>query len=236
MRFQHLTASLVAAVLVSSASMGAHATTVTQFTSASQLSTQDQAFAITPAVFTVSPGPSLSLTSGAQGITFSRASGQFEIDQANYNYGDTAFSNGTKLVGAGGFQGAGSGGPINLTFALPVSEFGLNIEDFFYGPFTVAFTAYDPGGISLGTFMAGGVGGTTLSFEGLKVTGDTISRISFSDTGSGGSNNLIFGNISDGNPSASPPVASTPEPSSLVLLGSGILSMAAIRRRRLFGR
>ena len=216
--------------------MGAHATTVTQLTSASQLSPQDQAFAITPAYGTVSAGPSLRLTSGTQAITFSRASGQFEIDQAGVTYGDTAFSNGTKLVGAGGFQGAGSGGPISVTFTLPVSEFGLNIEEFNSGPFIVSFTAYDAGGTSLGTFNAPGLSGLALSFEGLSVTGDTISRIAFSDSGSGGSNNLIFGNISDGNPSAAPPVATTPEPSSMVLLGSGILSLAAMSRRRLFSK
>ena len=237
MRFHPIAASLVAAVLVSSASMAAHATTVTQLTSASQLSPQDQAFAITPAVFTISPGPSLSLTSGAQGITFSRASGQFEIDQANYNYGATAFSSGTKLVGAGGFQGAGSGGPVSLTFTLPVTQFGLNIEDFdSFGAFIVSFTAYDAGGTSLGTFTASAIDGLTLGFEGLSVTGDTISRISFTDTGSGADNNLMFGNIVYGSPATLPPIASTPEPSSLILLGSGILSMAAMGRRRLFSR
>ena len=235
MRFGNVAPLVVAAVLVGSASMAAHATTVTQLTSASQLSAQDQAFAITPAYGTTSPGPSLSLTSGSQAITFSRSSGQFEIDQAGVTYGNTAFLSGTKLVGAGGYQGAGSGGPVSLAFTLPVTQFGLNIEDFdSSGSFIVSFTAYDAGGTSLGTFMANGVSGSALSFEGLTVTGDTISKISFTDSAAGGSNNLLFGNISYGNPTAIPPVASTPEPSSLVLLGSGILSLAAMARRRRF--
>ena len=164
-------------------------------------------------------------------LTFSRSAGQFEVDQAGYNYGGTAFANNTYLVGAGGFQGSGSGGPVTLTFATPVIQFGTNIEDFDLAgngtnnPYFIDFQAFDPTGASLGNFTStrGCSDNSCLSFEGLTVSGNSIGSISFYDSPSNlnsSSNNLLFGNVAlrRWETDLQPPAAVTPEPSSLLLL------------------
>ncbi len=222
----------------------------TQVTSASGLSGNDITLGIVSAaqpVGYVSPGNSISFITGDQ-LVFSRASGQFEVDEAGVTYGGTAFHNNTNLVGAGGFQGPGDGGPITLNFTIPVIQFGLNIEDFNSGLYTVDFTAYDASGhVILSNLTASGndpsTGGTgTLSFEGVTaaqdpLTGiyaDPISRVVFDDSAAGGSNNLLFGNIEFapvGSTLQAPPPAVTPEPSSLALLGTGLASLVCLGRR-----
>ena len=220
-----------------------HATTVTQLTSVSQLSPNDTAFVDKDAVGTTYAGPSVAFSNGNDRLTFSRTSGAYETDQANFNYGDTAFANGTVLVGAGGFQGAGDGKSITITFAVPVIQFGMNIEDFEdagtgSGKYTILFDALDPSGNLIANTIYDSVGcsdNSCLSFEGLTVSGDSISSITFSDSGvEGGSNNLMFGNIKyapAGTALQAPPPAVTPEPSSFLLLGSGLLGLAALGRR-----
>ncbi len=208
--------------------------TVTQLTSSSQLSASDTAFVDPDPVGKIYAGPSVSFSTPGGGITFSRSSGAYEVDQVGYTYGTSGFANGTKLLTAGGYQGAGSGGPITLTFGTAVSQFGLNIEEFNTGPYVVSFSAFDVAGSSLGTFTAAGNDPNLLSFEGLSVSGDSISRVVFSDSAAGGSNNLAFGNVQFGSPQTAPAV--TPEPSSFLLLGTGLLGVVGAARRKLTSR
>lgn len=243
MTSNRLFSALLLLVCAAQGATRAHATTVTQLSSASDLSHNDTSLVITTPVGTVSPGNSISFNNGNDRLTFSRASGQFEVDQANYNYGDTAFANNTMLVGAGGFQGPGDGGSITLTFAVPVIQFGLNIEDFqpTGSHYSVQFFAKDAAGKPISNdsnpsyfYSNGCADNSCLSFEGLTVSGDAISTIVFSDYPNGaGSNDLMFGNIqyaTAGTALQAPP-AVTPEPSSLVLLGTGILGVATFGRR-----
>ena len=181
-------------------------------------------------------GPSVSFNGTTDLLTFSRSSGGYEVDEVGYNYGATAFANGTYIVGAGGFQGPGSGGPITLHFTIPVAEFGLNLEEYNTGFYFVDFTAYDATGVDLGTYFDSGVDPSSLSFEGLAVSGDLISTVVFDDVADCpppvcvGSNNLLFGNI-EYYPSTVPLQAAAPEPSTFLLLASGFLTFGYFANR-----
>ena len=180
-------------------------------------------------------GPSVSFTTTGNLLTWSRGSGPYETDQADTNYLQTAFPSGTQILYAGGFSGNGDGGPVTLIFANPVNDFGVNVEEFAGGPYTVAFTVYD-GTTALGTFSAAGCdplgscspSSGVLSFEGAAATGgDAITRVVFDDSGAGGPNNLGFGPVTYGDASA------TPEPGTFWGLGLGLLGVAAFARRRI---
>jgi hypothetical protein len=217
---------LSASLFIVIASHAALAASATQLTSASQLNLSDTAFVDPDAVGTVYHSSTVSITSGAEGLTFSRGSGAFEVDQVGVDYGSSAFANNTRIIGAGGFQGPGDGKAITIKFATAVDEFGLNVEDYNGGPYTVSFTAYDASGNSLGTFTASGNDPSTLSFEGLK-SSTAISKVVFDDSAAGGSNDLMFGNI------VLQPLATTssaPEPSALMLVPGGLAALAGIRR------
>ena len=210
----------------------------THLTSAGQLRSSDKTFNITPAAGTVYAGPSVTFSNPGEQLTFSRTSGGFEVDQAGLNYGDTSFINGTQLIGAGGFQGPGDGGLIELDFSTPVSEFGLSTEDFAgtndatTGSYLNFFVAFDAGNKVIGGYTAPQAGqGSDLSFAGLStLANDPISYVQFSDTAYGCSNNLVFGNLEYAPAvtivGAEGPPAPTPEPSSFVPLGSALSALA----------
>jgi hypothetical protein len=201
---------------------------ITQLTAASQLNSADTTFRDSDAIGTVYHNSTTTITSGGNTLTFERTSGAYELDQVGTNYGATAFSSGTNIIGAGGFQGPGDGKAITVIFGSPVSEFGLNIEDYNAGPYTVSFTAYDASGVNLGTFSASGNDPSALSFEGLR-SSDPIHEVVFDDSAAGGSNDLLFGNI-DFLPAAQPG-SGAPEPSLLKLFACGLFTAACFNRR-----
>jgi hypothetical protein len=207
------------------------AATVVQLTLASQLNPEDDGFTDPDAVGTVYYSSAVTLGSGAASLTFQRSSGSYELDQVGVDYGASAFASGTKIIGAGGFQGPGDGKAIAIIFGAPVVEFGLNVEEYDAGPYTVSFAAFDASGNFLGTFTAAGNDASALSFEGLK-SSDPIQKVTFDDSAAGGSNDLLFGNIEflpAGQLGSGSPA--TPEPSLPKLLACGLLTVCCFHRR-----
>ena len=202
--------------------------TTTQLTSASGLSAGDTTLIYSGTIGTTTGSP-LTASAGGNTLTFTDSGGTLEYDQAGTNYVNTAFANGTNILYASGFSGAGA--PITIAFANAVTEFGFNAEEFAAGPYTISFTAFD-GATNLGTFTATGcdpLGGCTtasgtLSFEGLQSTGG-ITSVTISDTDG---NNIGLGPLTFG---GSP--IGTPEPSSLLLMmfGVALLGLMTIARK-----
>jgi len=225
---------LAAAISITGGISGSYAGVV-QLSGPSQLGAADSTFTDPDAPGTTYTGPLVSFTDADNTLTWSRGSGPFEsvvaAPCANADYFSTAFAGCTSIFQAGGFLGAGDGGPVTLTFATGVRDFGVNIEEFANGPYTVAFTVYN-GAAALGTFSASGSdpdGGfaSILSFEGAAATGGgVITSVVFDDSAAGGPNNLGFGPVTYGDATA------TPEPATASLFGLGLAVVALIRRRR----
>jgi hypothetical protein len=197
--------------------------TVTQLSSPSELSSSDSTLSTFGTIGATASSP-LSYSVGGNTLTFTDA-GVFEFDQAGTNYFSTAFPDGTNVLYAAGFSGAGA--PITLSFAKPITEFGFNAEEFNFGPYTMYLTAYE-GATSLGTFSADGDDPGSLSFLGLRASGGTsITSITISDNNG---NNIGLGPVTFGGTPTS-----VPEPGSLMMFGAGLIGLGLVlfeRRRR----
>jgi len=146
----------------------------------------------------------------------------------NFDYGESLIWTGNTNFGIGGL------GPMAAVFFNPVGSVGFTIQADFYGPFTAFLTAFDANGNPLASLTLNGVSnglenGSAL-FMGLgDKSGDNISFIEYTISTqviTGGSNDFAIDDISIG-------YHVTPEPSSLVLLGSGLLGLAGVARRKL---
>jgi hypothetical protein len=199
-----------------------------QYFSAASLSPADSVFT-DPDSFVMSD-PLPAFTTPDNQLTWSATDSDETYTEATAwdTYPFTSFPSGTRVLEAYGFYGMTNGGMATLSFANPVREFGLNIEEYNLGPYTVQFTAYN-GAKSLGTFSAtgndtGDLSGM-ISFEGAKaINGDVITSVVFDDTAAGGSDNLAFGPVTYNDA----PVAS--EPATFILIGIVAASSALIAR------
>jgi len=159
---------------------------------------------------------------GSQFISVTSGSGW----NGNFDYGENLIWTGNSNFGFGGL------GPFAMIFASPVASIGFGIQSDFYGQFTAAVDVYDSNLNYMGTGFWNGNSFFSLAGDNLFVgfvdkTAPNIGAIVIS-TYAGGSpadNDFAIDAVSIG--------YTTPEPSSFILLGSGLLGMAGVVRRKL---
>jgi hypothetical protein len=123
-------------------------------------------------------------------------------------------------------------GNLTLTFASGVSSVGVQLQADFFGPYTGTMQVFI-GGLDAFDLTVSGVSNSnndgSAAFLGVgDLTGANITSIVLSSVDQFGGNNFAINDVS-----LTQVTSTTPEPGTIALLGSGLLGMAGVLRRKL---